>query len=185
MNSTKSSTLDSTTTSSTMEPSGKATYQTTIKSGTPRQTSTMQNTQCNDSTGATQESPEWIHATINRSSLAPPPTVKQEHHSHTPDSDAQPLVHNATPTSPEYSGSPTREVGYASMNWTECTDDGCRIHLSEKQGSGWYLQFTRRLRKPRVAHDHDWRQEIEGNPGQDWAPQQQPRQGRARRATET
>jgi len=68
------------------------------------------------------------------------------------------------------------------MNWTDCTDDGCQIHLGEKQGSGWYPQFTRRSRKPRVAHDHDWRQEMEANPGEDWPTQQQARQRRARRA---
>jgi len=68
------------------------------------------------------------------------------------------------------------------MNWTDCTDDGCQIHIGEKQGSGWYPQFTRRSRKPSVAHDHDWRQEMEANPGEDWAPLQQPHQRRARRA---
>jgi len=68
------------------------------------------------------------------------------------------------------------------MNWTDCTDDGCQIHLSEEQWSGWYPQFTRRSRKPRVAHDHDWRQEMEANPGEDRVPQQQPRQRMARRA---
>jgi len=67
------------------------------------------------------------------------------------------------------------------MNWTDCTDDGCQIHLGEKQGSGWYPQFTRRSRKPRVAHDHELRQEMEANPGEDWAPPQ-PRRRRARRA---
>jgi len=67
------------------------------------------------------------------------------------------------------------------MNWMDCTDDGCQIHLGEKQGSGWYPQFTRRSRKPSVAHDRDWRQEMEANPGEDWAPQQ-PRRRRARRA---
>jgi len=67
------------------------------------------------------------------------------------------------------------------MNWTDSTDDGCQIHLGEKQGSGWYPQFTRRSRKPSVAHDNDWRQEMEANPGEDWAPQQ-PCGRRARRA---
>jgi len=67
------------------------------------------------------------------------------------------------------------------MDWTDCTDDGCQIHLGEKEGSGWYPQFTRRSRKPSVAHDHYWRQEMEANPGEDWAPQQ-PRRRRARRA---
>jgi len=142
----------------------------------------MQNTESPDSTGATQESPEWIHVTINRSSSAPPPIVKQERLSHTPEGDAQRIARNATPTSPGYSGLLKREVAHASMNWTDCTDDGCQIHLREKQGSGWYPQFTRRSRKPSVAHDHDWRQEMEANPGEEWAPQQQPRQRRARRA---
>jgi len=52
---------------------------------------------------------------------------------------------------------------------------------AKKRGSGWYLQFTRRSRKPSVAHDHDWRQEMEANPGENWV-QKQPRRGRARRA---
>jgi len=141
----------------------------------------MLNTQSNDTTNATQESPEWINVTINRSSSAPPPVVKKERHSPTPESDAQRIARNATPTSPAYSGSPKREVAHASMNWTDCTNDGCQIHLSEKQRSGWYPQCTRRLKKPSVAHDHDWRQEMEANPGKDWVPQQ-PRRRRAQRA---
>jgi len=107
--------------------------------------------------------------------------VKQERHSDTPENDALRVAGNATPTSPEYSGSPRREVAHASMNWTDCTDDRCQIHLSEKQGSGWYPQFTRRSRKQSVAHDHHWRQEMEEHPGEDWVPQQ-PRRRRARRA---
>jgi len=67
------------------------------------------------------------------------------------------------------------------MNWTDCTNDGSQIHIGEKQGSGWYPQFTRRSRKPSVTHDHDWRQEMEANPGENWAAQQ-PRRRRARRA---
>jgi len=141
----------------------------------------MQNTQSNDSTGATQESPDWIHVTINRSSSAAPPVVQQERRSHTPEGDAQRIARNATPTSPAHSGSPMRDVAHASMNSTDCTDHGCQIHLSEKQGSGWYPQFTRRSRKPSVAHEHDWRQEMEANPGEDWVPQQ-PHRRSARRA---
>jgi len=52
----------------------------------------------------------------------------------------------------------------------------------KKQGSCWYPQFTRRSRNPRVAHDHDWRPEMEANPGEDRAPQQQPRKRTASRA---
>jgi len=134
MNSMRSSTLDSTTTSSNTELSGNVTHQNMIKSGTLQKTSTIQNTQSNDSTGATQESPEWIHVTINRSSSAPAPVVKQERRSHTPESDAQRIARNATPTSPAYSGSPKRVVAHASMNWTDCTEDGCQIHLGENKG---------------------------------------------------
>jgi len=50
-----------------------------------------------------------------------------------------------------------------------------------KKGSGWYPQFTRRSRKPSVAHDHDWRQKMEANPGEDWV-HPQPRRRKARRA---
>jgi len=180
-NSTKSSTLDSTTTSSNIELSGRATHQNTIKSGTPQKASTMPNTQSHDSTGATQESPQWMHVTINRSSSAPSPMIKQERHSHSCKSDAQRIARNATPTSPEYSGSPKGDGAHASMNWTDCTNDECQIHLSEKQGSCGYPQFTRRSRKPSVAHDHDCRQVMEASPGEDWVPKQPP-QRRARRA---
>ena len=117
-----------------MEQGGKATHQNTKKSGTPQKTTTMQNTQCNDSTGASQESPEWIHITMNISSSAPPSIIKQERHSLSPGSNAQRVARNATPTSPEYSGSPKREVAHASMNWTDCTNDECPIHLSENRG---------------------------------------------------
>jgi len=74
---TKSSTLDSTTTSSNIEPSGKDTPQNTTKSGTRQKTSTMQNTQSNDSTGATQQTPEGIHFTSNRLSSGPPRSSKK------------------------------------------------------------------------------------------------------------
>jgi len=178
---TKSWTLKSTTTNSKTEPSGKATHQNTIKSGTLRKTSIIQTTQSNDSTKATQKTPEWIHVTINSLSSARPPFVKQQRRSHPPESDAQRIARNATPTSPAYSGSQKREGSHATMNWTDCTDDGCQIHLGEKQGSGRYPQFTRRSRKRRVAHDQDWRREMEANPGEDWVPEQ-PCQRRARRA---
>src|ERR1700712_3422500 len=107
-NSTKSSTLDSTTTSSNTELSGKDTHQNMIKSGTLRKTSTMQSSQSNDSTNVTQENQNWIHVTINRSSSSPPPIIKQERRSRTPSQEegrnAERITRNATPTSPPYSG---------------------------------------------------------------------------------
>jgi len=97
----------------------------------------MQNTQSNVSTGATLETPEWIHITINIVSSAPPPVVKQERRSHTPESDTKRVAGNATGTSPDYSGSPRQEVAHASMSWTDYHNDQCQINLGEKQGSGW------------------------------------------------
>ena len=93
----------------------------------------------------------------------PPPVFKQPRHSRTPETHAERVTHNATPTSPEYSGCPRREVPHASMSRTHCTDDRCQNPSRRKQGSGWYPQFTRRLRKPSVAHDQDWRQQMEAN----------------------
>ena len=34
-------------------------------------------------------------------------------------------------------------VNHGSLNWTVCYDDNCLIHLSEKQGSGWFPQKPR------------------------------------------
>jgi len=141
----------------------------------------MQKKQSNDSTGNTQESLEWINVMINRSSSIGPPIISQERGSHTPESDAQRLASTPTPTSPEYLGSPAREVADASRSWTDCHNNECRIHLGANHGSGWYPRFSRRSRKQSVAHDHDWRQVIEVNLGENWATQQEPHQRRARR----
>jgi len=62
------------------------------------------------------------------------PVVKQKRPSHTSESDAQRFARNPTPTSPEYLGSAKREVAHTSMKWTDCTDDGCQIHLGENKG---------------------------------------------------
>jgi len=72
-------------------------------------------------------------------------------------------------------------MAHASMSGMDSTHDGCQIHLGERQGSGWYPQFTKGSEQTSVAHDHDWRPEMKANPGEDWAPQQ-PRHQRARRA---
>jgi len=136
-NSTKSLTLDTTTTSSDIGLSGKAIHPNTTKSGIQQTTSTMQNTQSNHSTGATQESPEWIHLTINGSSSAPHPIVKQERRSQTPESSAQHVARNATRTSTEYSGLLIREVAHASMNWTDAlTMDAKSISAKNKGQAG-------------------------------------------------
>ena len=134
MNSNKSSTLDSTTTSSNTELSERAIHQNKMKFGTRQKPSTMQNMQSNDSTSATYEIPEWIHVTSNTSSFGPPPVVKQERHSRTPEWDTQRIACNTTRTRPYYSGSPRQEVAHASMSWTDCHNDECQIHLSKNQG---------------------------------------------------
>jgi len=155
-----------------------------IESGIQQKTLTMENTQSNAFTSSTQESRQRIHFIINISSSAAHAVVKQEQRSQRPESDAKRIAWKASPTSPDYSGSSTQEVADASMRWTGCHNDECKIHLGEKQGSGWYSQLRRRSRKPSVAHDHDWRQEMEANPGDECAPQQQPQRRRARRANQ-
>jgi len=119
---------------------------------------------------------------MNRSSCAPPPVVKQERHSHIPESNAQRVAHNTSPTSQDYSGLPKREVVYASMSWTDCFDDGCQIHHGEKHRSGWYPQFTRRSRNlvsPRTTTgDKRWKRTQERTGPHN----EQPRQRRARQA---
>ena len=67
------------------------------------------------------------------------------------------------------------------MSWCTCNDDGCLVHLREKQGSGWYPEPTRRSSQLSVAHDHQWRQQLKENPGEDWAPQP-PRERWARKS---
>ena len=36
-----------------------------------------------------------------------------------------------------------KDVPHECMSWIACYDDGCLIHLSEKQGSGWFPQQRR------------------------------------------
>ena len=38
---------------------------------------------------------------------------------------------------------------HAAFSWTACYDDGCRTHLSEKEGSGWFPREPRRFRNKR------------------------------------
>ena len=47
------------------------------------------------------------------------------------------------PTSPGYSGASEKEVEHASMSWTACYDDGCFVHLSEKQ-ERWFPKGTKK-----------------------------------------
>ncbi|RPB14710.1 hypothetical protein P167DRAFT_533704 [Morchella conica CCBAS932] len=40
-----------------------------------------------------------------------------------------------------------RESQHGSMSWTACYDDSCRIHFSDKEGSGWFPKAPRRRRR--------------------------------------
>ena len=67
----------------------------------------------------------------------------------------------------ETSTTTTNETPHAAMSWTACYDDGCFVHLSDKQGAYFPRQTTRRqpqrkgkktrwgepLEEPRVNHE--------------------------------
>ena len=48
------------------------------------------------------------------------------------------------PTNGETSTTTTNEILHAAMSWTGCFDDGCLVHLSDKQGAYFPQQTTRR-----------------------------------------
>ncbi|KAF3762967.1 hypothetical protein M406DRAFT_264785, partial [Cryphonectria parasitica EP155] len=37
-------------------------------------------------------------------------------------------------------------IDYESLSWTFCYNDNCLIHLSNKEGSEWFLQKLQRCR---------------------------------------
>jgi len=130
-------------------------------SGSRQHTSRMENTQANIVSSDTQDSWESIQITINRSIAAPPPVIKHERRSQSLADEAQRIIRNATRTILHYLGSPGGEGAKALMSWTECFNNRCQNNLSKKDGSDWYLQFTRRSRKRTVTHAQDCRPEME------------------------
>lgn len=52
-----------------------------------------------------------------------------------------------------------RESNHACLSWTACYEDDCQIHISEKEGSGWY---PKRPRKPKRQQ-----QPTQEEPGKD------------------
>ena len=48
------------------------------------------------------------------------------------------------PANGETSTTATTETPHAAMSWTACFDDGCLVHLSDKQGAYFPRQTTRR-----------------------------------------
>ena len=134
MNSTKLSTLDSTTTSSNTELSGRDTDQKKTKFGTAPKTSTMQRMQSESFTNDLQNIPDWEK--VERA--APAPLGPQDGWG-----DSSAIYCPFPPTSPGYSGASKKEVEHAGMSWTACYDDGCFVHLSEKQGR-WFPKKSKK-----------------------------------------
>ena len=57
------------------------------------------------------------------------------------------------------------------LSWTACYDDQCPVHLSEKQGEGWFPQkLSKKGKEP--AQDMEWETAYDAEPGSDWAPPQ-------------
>ena len=120
--------LHSTTTSSKIELSGKDTDQKTTKCGTLPKTSTPQPIQSEISTNITQTSPHWEKV----EKTAPVPLHPQNGWGDSSLTDGP-----FPPTTPGYRGANKKEVEHASNSWTACYDDGCGVHLSEKEGQ-WF-----------------------------------------------
>jgi len=153
MYTTKSFTLDASTTSFNTEIRGTDIRQNTTKSVPQQKTSIMQNTQSINSPDATLECPAWRKLTIDGSSVAPPPEVEQEPLSQAPGDHAPPVGQNATLISPPYTGLQRQGVPRACIRWILFDDDTSYIHLSEKPGVGWYPQMTRRLGQASITQE--------------------------------
>src|ERR1700761_2862137 len=99
----------------------------------------MHPSQSESSTNAIQTNPDWIEI----EAPTPTPLTPQEGWG-----DEQITYGPFAPTSPRYSGghednmdeqqkAAKRAIEHAVLSWTACYDDGCFVHLSEKQGR-WY-----------------------------------------------
>ena len=80
--------------------------------------------QSESSTNDIQKSPEWEKV----EKPAPAPLGPQDGWG-----DSSTTYGPFPPTSLGYRGASEKEVEHASMSWTACYDDGCFVHLSEKQ----------------------------------------------------
>ena len=43
------------------------------------------------------------------------------------------------------------KVPHGTLSWTACYDDGCLIHLSSKDGAGWFPRRSRNARRGRAS----------------------------------
>ena len=57
------------------------------------------------------------------------------------------------------------------LSWTACYDDQCPVHLSEKEGEGWFPRKPGKKGKE-PARDMEWETTYDAEPGSDWAPPQ-------------
>ena len=57
------------------------------------------------------------------------------------------------------------------LSWAACYDNQCPVHLSEKQGQGWFPQKPNKKGKE-PARDMEWETAYDAEPGSDWAPPQ-------------
>ena len=58
---------------------------------------------------------------------------------------------------------------YPGLSWTACYDDECLVHLSEKQGEGWFPRKPSKKGK-QLARDMEWGTAYDAEPRSDWAP---------------
>jgi len=56
-------------------------------------------------------------------------------------------------------------TAHAALNWTGCYDDGCFVHLGEKQGSGYYPRQPRREQPRRKAKTLRWGEPVHHDVG--------------------
>ena len=62
-----------------------------------------------------------------------------------------------------------KAVIHPGLSWTACYDDQCPVHLSEKQGEGWFPpKPSKKGKEP--ARDMEWETAYDAEPGSDWAP---------------
>src|SRR6267154_2832468 len=112
----------------------------------------MPSSQFNDSTPATQANQDWEEIEY------PPRATSEPLAPHQGWGDEGLGFGPFAPTSPGYSGpseselderqqEAVRNMKHPSMSWTACYDDGCQIHLRDKEGASWFPREPRTNKK--------------------------------------